>query len=617
MNMDASKIKMHLLTDSYLYYPIGVALYDGDGILIDVNRAVYAKFGIKDKSEFIITNLFESHLLTELQKEHLRKGSKVSDMSVVTFSIIPTLNKDDTPVGYTLLLTDSPISDISVRYDRITRELLDLSEKITESIPDTIILVNKKLIVERIIAFASDTGITPAIINCRVDDLPGYVFPDDLKKRIADTARICLEENRVMQIELSLPGRISPLVHARIRVVPLQQKMVVYIRNITDMIEKENENAQLTERLSENRMMMELALQKSKIATYSFNYQLYNSCDRINCRRCFQFHGAANDLLLKNKYICRALKVISHPENKFDFFFLFNEMRERKLSESEAIFRLKNDEGIYRSYKITGKTQDYDEEGFPRLLIGLIADEQERLEYEASLIEAKEKAETADQLKSTFLANMTHEIRSPLHAIVGFSDLLSSETDKEVREEYMSLIKTNNDLLVRLINDILDISKIEANMITFSYMNVNMPLFMRDIYNTIQLRAPQNVMLILDSCPDIVFNTDKSRLSQVLINLLTNAIKHTQQGSIRFGYSFTATSIDFYVSDTGSGIPQEKLEHIFSRFIQLKGAKQGIGLGLAICKGLVEKMGGQISVTSEENVGSTFRFTLPLLQDAN
>ncbi len=286
-----------------------------------------------------------------------------------------------------------------------------------------------------------------------------------------------------------------------------------------------------------------------------------------------------------------------------------------KLSEEKVIFRMKNNEGVYRSYEVTGKTQEYDEEGFPRLIIGLIIDDQERLEYEASLIEAKEKAEIADQLKSTFLANMTHEIRSPLHAIVGFTDLLNTESDPAVREEYMNLIKMNNDLLVRLINDILDISKIEADMMTFSYTNVNVPLFMKDIYGTLRLRMPDNVMLILDPCPDIVFLTDRSRLSQILINLITNAIKHTTEGSIRFGYQLIGMDIEFYVSDTGAGIPEDKLDQIFSRFIQLKGAKQGIGLGLAICKGLVNKLGGEIYVASKVGEGSTFRFKLPLYKD--
>lgn len=275
-------------------------------------------------------------------------------------------------------------------------------------------------------------------------------------------------------------------------------------------------------------------------------------------------------------------------------------------------FRLKNNVGEFRSFEIQGKTQEYDAQGYPNLIVGCMIDNQKYVEYEDSLIRAKEKAENADQLKSTFLANMTHEIRTPLNAIVGFSDLLGCEDDPELRDTYIDLIKTNNELLLRLINDVLDVSKIEAGMMTFSYVDVYLPSVMKDLYNMMQLRMPEEVLLILDPCPDVSFRVDKNRMAQVLINLLTNAIKHTSLGSIRFGYEIEKASVRFYVTDTGKGIPENELSNIFVRFVQLKGHKQGIGLGLAICKGLVAQMGGEIEATSKVGIGSTFSFTLPL-----
>lgn len=613
--MNTVATKQFLLDDFFIYFPIGVALYDENGELLDINKAVYAKFGIKNKSDFIVTNLFKSDFLDDSQKEHAKQGSLVNGASALAFSLIPSPNIHGRIIGYTMLLTDTTVKDLGTRYNYMTRELQDISEKVRESIPDTILLVNNQLILERIIAYAPETKMNSNLIGSPIDDLPGFDMPEDVQESIRNAGKECLEENKVVNLSLSIPGKRHPIVHFTIRAVPLYNKYaVVYVRNITDLIEKEKENKTLSEKLSQSYVMMELALQHSKIATYTFNFKLFKTCDKVHCNRCFQFHGATSELLLRNKYICRSLTSLRHPDDRHDFFFLFNEIRNKKLAEEKTTFRLKTDEGIFRSYEITGKAQEYDEDGYPYLIIGSIIDNQDRIEYEASLIEAKEKAENADQLKSTFLANMTHEIRSPLHAIVGFSDLLSHETDPTTREDYLNLIKSNNDLLVRLINDILDISKIEANMMSFSYMNVNMPLFMKDIYHTVNLRIPENVLLILDPCPDIVFSTDRSRLSQVLINLLTNAIKHTSQGNICFGYSFTATEIEFYVTDTGKGIPKNKLEQIFSRFVQLKGAKHGIGLGLAICKGLVTKMGGDISVESQEDSGSTFRFWLPLLE---
>lgn len=261
-----------------------------------------------------------------------------------------------------------------------------------------------------------------------------------------------------------------------------------------------------------------------------------------------------------------------------------------------------------------GKTHEKDENGFPNLIVGCMIDDQERLEFEEDLIRAKEKAEEADMLKSTFLANMTHEIRTPLNAIVGFSDLLGVEEDLELRQNYISLIKMNNDLLLSIVNDVLDISRIESDMMTFTYMDVYLPSFMKDIYNSIQLRKPEGVEITLDACSDIIFNIDRNRLWQICMNLLTNAVKHTKKGSIWFGYTLEAEGkmVKFYVSDTGCGIPKDELDNIFARFVQLSDFEQGVGLGLAICKGLVLKMGGNISVMSKEGFGSTFIFTLPM-----
>ena len=248
-------------------------------------------------------------------------------------------------------------------------------------------------------------------------------------------------------------------------------------------------------------------------------------------------------------------------------------------------------------------------------LIGVNYDITELKETEAMLIEAKEKAETADRLKSAFLANMSHEIRTPLNAIVGFSSLMGETGDMEEKRQYMAIIEENNDLLLQLISDILDLSKIETGTFDFVEKELDVNVLCEDIVRFMKMKAKPGVEVLFDRhLPECRIVSDRNRLNQVIANFVNNAIKFTTAGSIRVGYDkVDETHLRFYVADTGLGIEPEMQAQIFDRFIKLNTFVHGTGLGLSISKSIIEQLGGTIGVDSEPGKGSCFWFVLPIV----
>ena len=228
------------------------------------------------------------------------------------------------------------------------------------------------------------------------------------------------------------------------------------------------------------------------------------------------------------------------------------------------------------------------------------------------LLSSKEKAEMSDSLKSAFLANMSHEIRTPLNAIVGFSHLIAESDDAEERKTYYNIVNANNERLLQLINEILDLSKIESGTIEFSFGPASLHNLCREVHDAHIFRTPQGVSLVYESSDEsLMIETDKNRVFQVISNLIGNAVKFTKEGSISYGYKLVDNQIVFHVTDTGTGIEPEKVGRVFERFAKLNNHAQGTGLGLSICKSIVERLGGKISVSSEFGKGTTFTFTLP------
>lgn len=254
--------------------------------------------------------------------------------------------------------------------------------------------------------------------------------------------------------------------------------------------------------------------------------------------------------------------------------------------------------------------ESYDENGQPLTLVGSSLTITDRKSMENDLISAKNRAEESNRLKSAFLANMSHEIRTPLNAIVGFSGILASTEEEEEKREYVSIIENNNTLLLQLISDILDLSKIEAGTMEFAYTDFDLNGVMTELESSLRLKLSpdKQVTLTLETpLPECYIHAERNRISQIIINLVTNAIKFTETGNIRIGYQIRDNKqLYFYVTDTGCGISEDKQESVFGRFVKLNTFAQGTGLGLSICQTLVQQMGGEISVCSTPGEGSTF-----------
>ena len=306
-----------------------------------------------------------------------------------------------------------------------------------------------------------------------------------------------------------------------------------------------------------------------------------------------------------------------HPEDRVDALNTFYHVKNQPDSKTHTQCRCNfNGKGyIWYELRYVNPTEAMAETAS---IIGLITNVQHFKDKEEELMRAKDLAIEAE-LKQSFLANMSHEIRTPLNAIVGFSSLLAETDEAELRHVYMSLVQENNELLLNLISDILDISKIEAGMIDLVMGRVDVPQLCREVIATFSHKKRDTAVELRfdENSPQIVIDADKNRIMQVLSNFLTNALKFTTKGSITLSYTLEdENQVRFCVTDTGKGIPDEQKHEIFNRFVKLDSFVQGAGLGLSICQSLVNRMGGKIGVESREGEGSCFWFTHPYVPGA-
>lgn len=302
-----------------------------------------------------------------------------------------------------------------------------------------------------------------------------------------------------------------------------------------------------------------------------------------------------------------------HPDDRRMMLRFFDQVLIREASHLRRDVRILREDGTYTWTRVNVMVRDFRPEDGIIDMVCVNYDITELKETERKLIAARDKAEELDRLKSAFLANMSHEIRTPLNAIVGFSSLLTETEDMKDRKLYMAIVQENTELLLQLISDILDLSKMESGAFEFVKSDTDVNLLCSEIIRSLRMKVPAGVELVFEEClPGCHVWADKNRLNQVISNFINNALKFTFSGSITLGYyRQTDGYLRFYVRDTGMGIPKNKIKTVFDRFVKLNSFVHGTGLGLSICKSLVEQMGGTIGVESEEGEGSCFWFTYP------
>lgn len=376
-----------------------------------------------------------------------------------------------------------------------------------------------------------------------------------------------------------------------------RQGYLLACEDITVKKAQEREIIESYKKIKATQKELSLALNAGKLSSWNYNIK-----EGLFCK--FDVH-------IENieKRSLQSIYESIHPDDRNKFMALLEAVaHKQKLPENRIILRVLEHNATDYSYSSFTYSAVEDEAGNVVVITFIQRDITEDIIYQQNLITAKNKAEEADKLKSTFLANMSHEIRTPLNAIVGFSELLTETDDAEEKFEYKQLIETNSEILLKLIGDILDLSKIEVGSIDINRQKLNLCQLCDELYRSFQQRIknPKVTLKLINPYTKCVANFDKYRFMQIFTNFATNAIKYTPQGEIVMGYECMPGQVRIYVKDSGIGIPEEKKNRIFSRFEKLDTFAQGTGLGLSICKAIADATGGEVGFKSKANIGSEF-----------
>ena len=430
-----------------------------------------------------------------------------------------------------------------------------------------------------------------------IDDFYRFAYPEDVKAYQTAFAKMLASDSKISQIKVRCVGKHGEVIWLEDHFLSYKgtqdgrptDKLLAYTVNVTSQCEKEQHINHLEEH---NRKIIE-ALPEF-IFIFDDNFFITDVL------------MAPGTILLHPVEVLRGAdgRDIYSPEVSDLFLYNIREcLQDGKLKEIEYPLEV---DGIQHYFQARIAPFEGNK------VLALIHDIGDRIRRSQELIEAKRRAEEADKMKSVFLANMSHEIRTPLNAIVGFSEIIAVTENEEEKLQYLEIIQKNSNLLLQLINDILDLSRIESGKSEMHFQQIEISGLVEEVEKVHQLKMKTDVELkVIRPEGEYWTSTDRNRVMQVLFNFLSNAIKNTEKGTITLGLKHEGNWLKLYVSDTGYGIAKEKLPQIFTRFEKLNDFVQGTGLGLSICKSIVERLGGRIEVVSELGKGSTFALYLP------
>ena len=630
--------EQRLFTESiYACLPVGIEIYDAHGVLRSINDHALRMYGVDDRTSVVnIVNLYKSPFVDSELLARIQSGEDISlefeydfdrvnkdayysshnkDTMIYGVKVIPIWSRKKHLIGHILLANDmTSVKEVEFRTEE-SKKNLEMAKKAQDLIAKRDLAMKVSNIVhwdfdvnsqkfesynDPINDYVSDRLLT-------VSEYMDVIYPEDRSVFYDAMQSLIAGKNVTINFTCRIQTKFDETwQYCDFMGVPFDQDENGDIIRYTGFRQNIPKIQQLNRELKERNYKIELSFKTVGMSYWGFD---------VKSLKFSAFNDPINDFYSEKTITPEDYLNATHPD---DVVFVRKYM-EHMFRGIDKDFNVKyrsktkwDDE--WQTLLVTGIQVERDKEGHVTRYTGITINNTKWEKMIQQLKELKEKAELSDRLKSAFLANMSHEIRTPLNAIVGFSELMVTCDDPEEKKEYINIIQSNNELLLRLINDILDLSKIESGIIERRKENFNLAKVCNELFVTIQAKMTNpNVELRLDGPnSECWVLLDRNRLKQVWMNFLTNAVKCTKSGYIKMGYGIEREGLRIYVEDTGIGIPDDLHDKVFTRFEKLNEFSQGTGLGLTISRAIVEAAGGEVGFTSKLGVGSTFWAWLPL-----